>query len=120
MKINITLLFVFITASLKAQTKNYENDTCSCIIEIKWKTQDHSDEDSVATQVIIEIDIDSNCRFSNPVVFKGASNGRNNVALDYARQIIDQNNQCNRRCKFKHCTPRKKLLPLKFNVDTEE
>lgn len=120
MKITITLLFVFLAAGSIAQTKNYTNDTCSCTIEIKWKTQDYSDEDSVATQVIIEIEIDSNCRFLNPVIIKGASNGRNSVALDYARQVIDQNNQCNRKCRVKHCTPRKKLLPLRFNVDTEE
>ncbi|GEM_PF-5058607 len=120
MKISITSFFVFLSLSSIAQTKTYKNDSCSCVIEIKWKTPDHSDEDSVASQVIIEIDIDSNCRFSNPVIFKSASNGRNSVALDYARQVINQNNQCNRKCRFKKCTPRKKLLPVKFEVETEE
>lgn len=117
---SVIVIFLFFIQGLFAQGNIAKNDTCTCIISINLKSPDQSEEDTVTARVIVEIDIDSNCKYSNPVITKGASMGRNKAALDYARQYIAQHNQCNRKCSFIQCKQRKKELPITFVTDREE
>jgi len=112
------ICFCFYTNVL-AQKNISQNSTCTCILSINLKSPDYSDEDSVTAKVIVEIDIDSNCHYSNPVIIQSASVGRNKAALDYARQFIREMNKCN--CPSNpHCTKGKTELPLIFVAEREE
>jgi hypothetical protein len=103
-----------------AQHKIPKNDTCSCIMLINLKSPAYSEEDTITARVIVEITIDSNCKYSNPVIIKGASLGRNKAALDYATQYIAQHNQCNKKCSITRCKQCKKELPVTFLTDEEK
>lgn len=80
---------------------------------------EQSEEDTVTATIIIELMVDSNCIYSNPIITRASSKARNKSALDFADKYIAAANQCKRKCSVFHCKQEKKELPITFKVEDD-
>ena len=115
--IALTLLLIFFYAISFAQVNIKKGDSCTCEISIVIKAPEPSEEDTVSATVIVELMVDSNCIYSNPVITKGASKARNKSALAFANDYMIAANRCKRKCPVFHCEQGKKELPIRFDID---
>jgi hypothetical protein len=58
-----------------------------------------AEENRISGQVIIEVDVDEDCIFYNPIIIKGIGHGCDEEALRVTQREIEFYNDCTRKCK---------------------
>lgn len=111
MKYFLAALPVISASRISAQ----DSSICSCMRNFSVKIPKKAEENKIFGMVVIEIDRDKNCLFSNPVVKKSLGYGCDEEALRIVNLQIKFHNECTGKCKTsKLCRDAKLIQPITF------
>jgi hypothetical protein len=83
-----------------------DSSICKCTFTYSVNYPKKAAENGICGEVIIEMNMDSTCLYSNPVVKKGLGFGCDEEALRITKSWITAMNKCYARCKPKGCRQR--------------
>src|SRR5690349_13436050 len=113
MKWSILLSVTILSLSAHAQ----DSTICACHNTVRLKYSKKAEENRISGKVLIEVDVDSFCLFSNPVIKKGLGYGCDEEALKQVRGLIEGYNACRRKCQLRsRCTAGKFIQTVTFQL----
>jgi TonB family protein len=110
MKLLFTCIFLY-NSSVVGQLK----DTCKCSYTFTFHYPENALKNKVSGTVVIEMDLNEDGTYSNPVVFKRIGYGCDEEAIKSVKRMINKYNECALRCK-QQCPKRKVTQSITFEL----
>lgn len=93
---------------------------CICTFSYTLNYPKKAAENGICGEVIIDLNVDSTCLYSNPVVKKGLGFGCDEEALRIAKTWMTAMNKCYTKCKRKDCKQGTVSQKITFECIVEE